>query len=705
MVDITNKYFPVLDKGFVALKDIMGGDEDIVEAARVSYGKGTKVGSDDKTLIRYLMRHKHSTPLEMVVFKFHISMPIHAHRQFIRHRMSCLSGDTLLWFDEPAAIKKGERKRNSLSLEDIFKKWHFGAKPIPCRWDRSKQSIVPLKERIKTKNLRCYDESTGDIIHTHITDVWQSGIKPVFRITLANGYQIKMTKDHLCYTMDGWKRLEDAIDLKFNDGKITYRNSNKFVCNGELAYKNKEWLIERRKEGLSVSQIAELANCSYMTIRKYLKRYNLKYTNSEKGVLAGKGQIGTKRPNAKYTYPSEKGLENIRKARSGPASNWWKGGISSERAKIGMWVSARAKKIYEKFNYSCVTCNFNQKLNVHHIDPVWHNLEKAYDLENLTCLCEKCHKLLHAKNLELLFMEYYSSQQDLTTFFEKNNLTIVRHEKKKRPKIAKLIGRFEKVVNVEFIGEEMTYDISVEGPNHNFVANGFIVHNSTNEYSARYSVVPEVCYTPLKEQVGFQSKNNKQGRSEDSIEEEEYENYLNKIGEIRELGFSHYNNLLNNGIAREVARMDLPLSTYTYFYWKIDLHNLCHFLKLRTDPHAQWEIRQFAGILAGIVKHTCPLAFEAWYDYSFAASNWTLLDKKFNNHLLNNIERYECDFGNVQRMKETYKLIEPTTHKDFGMSDRELDEFWAKLHVPDYKDFSLRLEEAKTAEYFENLVK
>ena len=82
--NIINKYYKVLDHGYLALKDVMSNDSSIVQAARVSYGEGTKSVSDDRTLIRYLMRHKHTTPIEMVVFKFHIAMPIHAHRQFIR---------------------------------------------------------------------------------------------------------------------------------------------------------------------------------------------------------------------------------------------------------------------------------------------------------------------------------------------------------------------------------------------------------------------------------------------------------------------------------------------------------------------------------------------------------------------------------------------------------------------------------------------
>jgi hypothetical protein len=81
-----------------------------------------------------------------------------------------------------------------------------------------------------------------------------------------------------------------------------------------------------------------------------------------------------------------------------------------------------------------------------------------------------------------------------------------------------------------------------------------------------------------------------------------------------------YEWLLGSDVARELARIDLPLSTYTQWYWKIDLHNLLHFLTLRADPHAQYEIRAFARVMAGMLKRVAPLSYEAWIDYGFSAA-------------------------------------------------------------------------------------
>src|SRR3990167_58342 len=206
----------------------------------------------------------------------------------------------------------------------------------------------------------------------------------------------------------------------------------------------------------------------------------------------------------------------------------------------------------------------------------------------------------------------------------------------------------------------------------------FIRHrmSTTNEYSARYSEVPEIIYDDYT--LNLQSKNNKQGRSENVLDETNEYEMKSSIRDNEESAFRIYRELVDKGVAREIARMHLPLNTYTCFYWKIDLHNLFHFLKLRCDSHAQEEIRTYANCLAGIIKEVCPIAFEAWYDYSFTASNWTRLDKEFNNWLQSNDSIFTENEEVVQQ-----KI------KEIGMSKREFDEFWQKLKVPEYKDFNL----------------
>lgn len=160
-----------------------------------------------------------------------------------------------------------------------------------------------------------------------------------------------------------------------------------------------------------------------------------------------------------------------------------------------------------------------------------------------------------------------------------------------------------------------------------FAARQWIRHRTANvnEYSARYSVLDNEFYVPAAIDLAAQSASNRQGRGDvlkaddaqqvidllRSEAERSYRNYLWLLGERDGEAAS----TLETGIARELARITLPLNTYTQWYWKIDLHNLLNFLKLRADPHAQKEIREYADVILGIVKLWTPAVHEAFLNY------------------------------------------------------------------------------------------
>ena len=158
-----------------------------------------------------------------------------------------------------------------------------------------------------------------------------------------------------------------------------------------------------------------------------------------------------------------------------------------------------------------------------------------------------------------------------------------------------------------------------------FVARQWIRHRTANvnEYSARYSILDNEFYIPKIEDLKPQSKINNQGRSGE-IEKNLARHYLSLLRDNSKINFSTYHHLLNlnedgeildenrEGIARELARMILPVNSYTQWYWKIDLHNLMHFLALRFDPHAQYEIRVYADVMIKILKKWVPLTYEAF---------------------------------------------------------------------------------------------
>jgi thymidylate synthase (FAD) len=159
-----------------------------------------------------------------------------------------------------------------------------------------------------------------------------------------------------------------------------------------------------------------------------------------------------------------------------------------------------------------------------------------------------------------------------------------------------------------------------------FVARQWIRHRTANvnEYSARYSVVRDRFYHPSADNVRRQSASNRQGGDEpmDPVTAREFLDYLDGI----ERGYEKYEQFLQKGVAREIARIALPASVYTEWYWKIDLHNLFHFLSLRMDEHAQQEIRDYATAMFELIRPIVPIAAEAFLDYNLGAVHLSRLE-------------------------------------------------------------------------------
>ena len=159
-----------------------------------------------------------------------------------------------------------------------------------------------------------------------------------------------------------------------------------------------------------------------------------------------------------------------------------------------------------------------------------------------------------------------------------------------------------------------------------FIARQWIRHRTANvnEYSARYSIMPDRFYRPDLENVRKQSKSNRQG-GEGPIDAGTAEDFL-KLLEGAEANYQKYLELTEKGVARELARAVLPVSVYTEWYWKCDLHNIFHFLSLRMDPHAQIEIQDYAVAMYELIRPIVPVACEAFEDYRLNAMHLTGLE-------------------------------------------------------------------------------
>ena len=156
-----------------------------------------------------------------------------------------------------------------------------------------------------------------------------------------------------------------------------------------------------------------------------------------------------------------------------------------------------------------------------------------------------------------------------------------------------------------------------------FVARQWIRHRTArlNEISGRYSVMKDEFYTPALEALRTQSTANKQGRSEDALPPAQAEEARSSLQAGQREAYARYEAMLQHDLAREIARIALPLSLYTEWYWQIDLHNLFHFLRLRLDEHAQWEIREYAKVMAAITRAVAPMSWSAFESYRLRAAS------------------------------------------------------------------------------------
>ncbi|HAU07676.1 MAG: hypothetical protein A2568_02735 [Candidatus Yanofskybacteria bacterium RIFOXYD1_FULL_44_17] len=160
-----------------------------------------------------------------------------------------------------------------------------------------------------------------------------------------------------------------------------------------------------------------------------------------------------------------------------------------------------------------------------------------------------------------------------------------------------------------------------------FVARQWIRHRTANvnEYSGRYSEMLDEFYLPSPEVIRRQSKTNRQGRG-DELDPETQATVLELLKSEYEGQFKGYKKLLELDVAKELARIGLSLASYTQWYWKLDLHNLMHFLRLRLDAHAQYEIRVYAQAMATIINDAVPASFEAFEDYQLYALTFSRLE-------------------------------------------------------------------------------
>ena len=208
-----------------------------------------------------------------------------------------------------------------------------------------------------------------------------------------------------------------------------------------------------------------------------------------------------------------------------------------------------------------------------------------------------------------------------------------------------------------------------------FIARQWIRHRTANvnEYSARYSILDKEFYLPSNKNLAAQSRNNRQGRG-DIIDGDQAKEVLNLLKSDAERTYENYEKMLNqrydgsiidekkSGLARELARMNLTLNTYTQWYWKTDLLNLMNFLRLRADSHAQYEIRSYADAMLDTLKRWVPITYEAFMDYRVGGTEVSSKGKTV-----------------IQKLIQNKKI----SLEDSGLSRREWNELMEAMNLKD----------------------
>jgi flavin-dependent thymidylate synthase len=253
------------------------------------------------------------------------------------------------------------------------------------------------------------------------------------------------------------------------------------------------------------------------------------------------------------------------------------------RRGIGVWTSMQRELLVKEVDacYSCGVTRTRDQLHLDHVVPVVVELARALDRTNLKPMCESCHRA--KTNAE------QSHARRLGCYVSPNFVRLPR-----------------KPIRVS---EEETYDIEMHAPHHNFVANRVVVHNSYNEWSGRYSKLEAEYYVPdyVRTQVG------KPGAySFEPVEPEVAEATREELRAVAEQAFDAYERMLEQGVAKEVARMALPLSLYTKYFWSCNPRSLMHFCSLRNSEQAQFEIREYARAAEAFLERLMPITHAAF---------------------------------------------------------------------------------------------
>jgi thymidylate synthase (FAD) len=503
------------------------------------------------------------------------------------------------------------------------------------------------------------DEATGVFDRGKVTAVVCSGVKPVFKVELEDGKSITCSRDHRFLTPDGWKPLHRITNgLEVSPGGLTVHGplDNEIMVNGIVAYKDRDWLREQYMDhNLSLVEVAGVAGVSTETIKRWLRRYEIRkpsgvrtrWTFANEGKLyADRGWLeeqyvfkgldhksiaklagvskhtirswvrkhGLQKPMGSWSVdrePWNKGKRyragwnhtpemrlRLAEQKKGEKNPQWRGGITRSAITIRRGVNELRPRIMERDLYRCRLCGSrSRQLDMHHIIPVWARPDLVLEPDNIASVCRTCHLKLNGRELESA--ELFGVIPDTAD------------ASKPRPSHARrlYVPRAVRIKSVTYAGEQMTYDLEMEGPNHNFVANGIVTHNS--QISQRYvsgAVLRFVERPEYQEDEELHRLFEERADRAAAGYEEMAERLLGRQGEGHAMLSADQKTDARKKV-QQTARSLLPNETEAPMVFTGNVRALRHIVEMRADAHAESEIRGLALRLFLCLRTADPILF------------------------------------------------------------------------------------------------
>jgi thymidylate synthase ThyX/transposase-like protein len=610
-----------------------------------SFGERRTKNENAAAYFERLTSAGHGSVLEHANFSFLLyGISRSVTHELVRHRAGvgfCLTGDTLVYSDHFCnGRREGVKKRSMAQLYEMTKTPHG-------------------RSRLKLLRPRSLDEARGTFTQGRVRDVVCSGMKHVFKVELEDGKIITCSKDHRFLTRDGWKPLADIVHgLEVSPGGFAVHGplDTEIMVNGVLAYRDRGWLTQQYIErNRSITEVAESAGVSTTTLKKWLCKYGLKkspgartrwtfanesklYANKawleEQYIVNGLDQAsiaqlagvskhtirswvrkyGLQKPVGSWTVgrtPWNKGKRyragwnhtpemrrRLSEQKRGEKNPQWRGGVTKMAISIRRGVEDLRPEILERDGYRCRLCGSSSKqLDMHHILPVWARPDLVLDLDNIATVCHPCHLKIGGREME--YAERFGRTPE--------NEDLAKSQPRAKGRL--FVPRPVRAKSITYAGDQMTYDLEMEGPNHNFVANGIVTHNS--QISQRYVSGSVLRFVQRPE---YQDDEELHRLFEERADRAaaEYAAMADLLLERQEGGDSMLSADYKTDARKKVqqtARSLLPNETEAPMVFTGNVRALRHIVEMRADAHAESEIRNLAVRLFLCLVTADPILF------------------------------------------------------------------------------------------------